>query len=272
MGALSRINHFLERCLRTPVGDVVAHCSLKKPAVLQHHAKGSTQTLALETAGVMTINEDLARVKIIKSQQEVDQRRLAATCGSNQSEPIPRIRVKADVAQKRPSLVVGEVDVGEVKRPLRLCQVLGASRVRPVVLHIEKGKHAPRRSEGCLYLRYNGGNLVEGHHVLVRIGKEALHLSHRERGRPAGDHPTDTHDGHHRIHKAVHEPRGGIGQRAHELRSPAHPVELLVDLVKASLAFCCMRKRADEPLVRDHLFRVAAEAPLELLLGGEALR
>ena len=65
--------------LGVAIAQVVADRPMEKPRILQHHAKELPHTAARHLGNIYTIDEDLTTVNIIKSHQEIDQRRLART-------------------------------------------------------------------------------------------------------------------------------------------------------------------------------------------------
>ena len=63
---------------------------MEKPRILQHHAKELPDTAARHLGNIHPIDQDLATVNIIKSHQQINQRRLARTGWPNNCYPLAR--------------------------------------------------------------------------------------------------------------------------------------------------------------------------------------
>ena len=83
MRALGRLDNLFACGIGTTVGDVFRHRALKQPRILQHHAKGTAQACARVVTRGTAIDHDASGIDIVKPQQQVDERRLAATRGAN---------------------------------------------------------------------------------------------------------------------------------------------------------------------------------------------
>ena len=254
------------------IGDVVAHRAFEEPRILKDHAEGRAKRGACERLCVMAVDLDRARIHVVEAQKQVDQSRLAAACRADKRKACARLGRERYVLEKLCILPVGEAHILEGKLPLRILEDNRIVCIGLLFLGIKQCEHAPGRGEGCLDLRHDGRDLVEGLHVLVRIREEALHLADGQRRWPACHDRRDADSGNRGVDDVVDQTGRRVREGAYELSLAAGRIELPVDSLECSNASLLVGKGAHKLLVRDHLFCIAGKRALERLLRSEALR
>ena len=80
MCCLRRRDDFLIRRIQPSVTKVLHHRSVKQPGILKHHAKQRTQIRPPVIADILTIHIDRTAVQLIEAHQQLNNRRLAGAC------------------------------------------------------------------------------------------------------------------------------------------------------------------------------------------------
>ena len=271
MSALGGFDNLLARSSWATVSDVFRYRALEQPSVLQHHAKGAAQACARVVTRRTTIDRNATGIDIVKTQQQVDERRLAAARGADQGKAHAGLSLDADVLQQLAVEHVAKVHVFKSHLALRGGKLYGIRRIGLLLARIEQRKHAARRGVRGLDLRNDVGDLVERLGVLVGIGQEDLHAAHRERRRHARDHAHATDHSDHGIDDVIDKARAGVGERTHKLRALARGVELGIEGIEALLGVGTIGKGVDKLLLAYVLLDMTTELPLNALLSRKAL-
>ena len=180
MRSASGRDDLLARGIRFAVRDVVVNGALEQPCILQHHAKRSAQARARDVARLDAVQLNATGIHVVKSQQQVDQRRLTAACRTDKRKPHTRLGVDADVLKKLAVLHIGEINMGQAHAALGMVDDSRVGRVGLLLDGIEQGKQAACRSIGRLDLRDDARHLVERLGVLVGVRQKRLNLAHRQ--------------------------------------------------------------------------------------------
>ena len=245
MRALGGLDNLLARDIGATVSDVFRHRALEQPRILQHHAKGAAQACARVVTRRPAIDHDASGIDIVKAQQQVDERRLAAARGADQGKAHAGLSLDADILQQFAVGHVAKVHMLKGDLALRGRKYHGVRRVGLLLARIEQRKHAARRGVRGLDLRNDVGDLVERLGVLVGIGQEDLHAAHRKRRGHARDHAHAADHSDHGIDDVVDKARAGVGERTHKLRALARGVELGIERVEARLGVRAVGKGVD---------------------------
>ena len=269
--ALGRLDNLLARGVGTTVGDVFRHRALEQPGVLQHHAKGAAQALTRVVARGMPVDHDAPGIDIVKAQQQVNKRRLAAARGTDQGKAHAGFGIDADVLQQLAVGHVAKVHMLKGDLALRSGELNGIHSVGLLLACIEQREHATGRGIGRLDLRDDVGDLVERLGVLVGVGQEDLHAAHRERRGHARDHAHAADHGDHGIDDVVDKARAGVRERTHKLRALTRGVELGVEGIEALLRIWAVGKRIHKLLLAHILLDMTAQLALNTLLSRKAL-
>ena len=97
MGCLCGRNDLLVRGVRFSHRNVVPDASASKPGLLQHHTVVVPKALACQLLQRNIADFDRAAVHIIKTHQQIDQRRLAASISADNPDAFPWICPKRDI-------------------------------------------------------------------------------------------------------------------------------------------------------------------------------
>ena len=270
MSALGGLDNLLTRSIGTTVSDVFGHGALEQPRILQHHAKGTAQACARVVTRRPAIDHDAAGIDIVKTQQQVDERCLAAARGANEGKAHAGLGLDADILQQLAVGHIAKVHVFKGHLALRGGKLYGVRRVGLLLAGVEQCKHAARRGIRRLDLRNDVGDLVERLGVLVGVGQENLHASHRERRGHARDHAHAADHSDHGIDDVIDKARAGVGERTHKLRALARGVELGIEGIEALLGVGAIGKSVDKLLLAHVLLDMAAKLALDALLGRKA--
>ena len=266
MRALGSFDNLLARSSWATVSDVVRHRALEQPSVLQHHAKGAAQACARVVTRRPAIDHDASGIDIVKPQQQVDERCLAAARGADQGKAHAGLGLDADVLQQPAVGHVAKVHMLKGDLALRCGKFHGIWRIGLLLARIEQRKHTARRGIRRLDLRNDVGDLVERLGVLVSIGQENLHAAHRKRRRHARDHAHAADHSDHGIDDVIDKACAGVGERTHKLRALARGVELGIEGIEALLSVGAIGKGVDKLLLAYVLLDMTAELPLNTLL------
>ena len=269
--ALGRLDNLLARGVGTAVSDVFRHRALEQPSVLQHHAKGAAQACTRVITRRPAIDHDASGIDIVKPQQQVDERRLAAARGADQGKAHAGFGLNTDILQQLAVGHVAKVHMLKSHLTLRGSKFHGVRRVGLLLARIEQRKHAARRGVRGLDLRNDVGDLVERLGVLVGIGQENLHAAHRKRRGHARDHAHAADHSDHGIDDVIDKARAGVGERTHKLRTLARGVELSVEGVEALLGVRAIGKGVDKLLLAYVLLDMTTKLALDALLCRKAL-
>ena len=75
-------DHLFICCVQSSVADIFHDGSGKQPGVLQHHSEHLTEIAAIEVPDIMSVNLDASAVYIIKTHQQLYDRRFSCACRS----------------------------------------------------------------------------------------------------------------------------------------------------------------------------------------------
>jgi hypothetical protein len=153
MRALGSLDNLLACGVGTAVGNVLGHRALEQPSVLQHHAKGTAKACARVVTRRPAIDHDASGIDIVKPQQQVDERCLAAARGADQGKAHAGLGLDADVLQQLAVGHVAKVHMLKGHLALRDGKFHGILRVELLLARIEQRKHAARRGVRGLDLR-----------------------------------------------------------------------------------------------------------------------
>ncbi len=91
-------NNLLFAGVRTAEGDVVANGAAEKRGLLQNDADLGAQAVDGHVAHVVAVDRDRAIADVIEARNEIDDRRLAAARGAQQSNRLARLGDEADAS------------------------------------------------------------------------------------------------------------------------------------------------------------------------------
>ena len=106
------------------VGDIFGDGVAEQERILQDHANLAPQTLEGYVADVVVVNEDAAVAHFIKAGEQVGNRGFARTCRANESDGLPRLYHKINVAQNGTAAFVMKPDLFKTHFPLDVGQFL----------------------------------------------------------------------------------------------------------------------------------------------------
>ena len=119
---------------------------MEEPRILQHHTKELPDTAARHLGNVYTIDEDLTTVNIIKSHQEIDQRRLARAGWPNNRHPLARANMSREVLNNWFLGIITKNNVAKLHFAAHHWQRRGGHRVGCFGRFLEKFKDSLGRS------------------------------------------------------------------------------------------------------------------------------
>ncbi|MNE93451.1 hypothetical protein D3C80_1913040 [compost metagenome] len=76
------LDHFFRR-IRTAIHDVLAHRAMQQRRVLRNHADACAKRILRDLGNILPINQDAAFLKIVETQQQIDERGFTRTGTSN---------------------------------------------------------------------------------------------------------------------------------------------------------------------------------------------
>ena len=247
---LCRADHLLLRGVRPAHEDVFPDGAALQPGILQHHAVGAAETLPGHPADICAVHPDAPSVHIVETHKQVDQRRLPASGGAYDGNPLSRFYRQVQILDQRLVLRVGKAHMLKLHRSGRVLKLHCVGSVRNLGRLLDQFKNAGRACQRILKLRDHAGNIVERLCILVGITQKRGQTTH-------GDCPSDgrqrSGQRHARIDHVVHEPRPRVGQGGVKNRFQRTFFQPAVDLVKFILYPVFHGESLDHLLVPDHL-------------------
>ena len=125
----------------------------------------------------MSVDAHTAGGYVVEAGQQVGDGGLAGAGGAHQGDGLAGRGTQAHVAQYRVFMPVGEADVIEGDVPFHQRQLRGVRGIGDGRLGVQQGEDALRASEGCLQLREEVGDPLEGL-------EEPAHVEHEGDDRP----------------------------------------------------------------------------------------
>ena len=271
-GGRSRRGLDLVRARIGPVGDVVAHAAGEQHGLLQHDRHLLAEPGERAVAQVASVEQDPPRRRVVEPRDQRAERRLADAGRAHHGDAAAGRDVQRDVAQRVPSLRVGERHVLEREVAVRAA---AAVRAGPVLQHLVGAEHLgdplhPRHRRRRLgHLAREPPQRVVG---LAGVGDEHDQLPGGQRAVGDAEHAEDEHgrgadrpDGADEPVEPRLRPRHLDAGRHALLAPPAHAgglvalgAERLDDRHRRQRL---ARDRGDPALVRAALARLRAHAP-----------
>ena len=146
LGAPRRGHHVGVGGVGAAVQDVVAHRAVQQRGVLRDHADRRAQTVLRDAGDVLAVDQDAARLQVVKAQQQVDDRALARTRAADQADLLAGAHAQRQVVDdpRALALAVAEVQMRELQ--LAACHAQ-RHRIRPV----EHGVRPRQRVDAVLH-------------------------------------------------------------------------------------------------------------------------
>ena len=87
--------------VRAAVGDVLADRAVEQPRVLEDHAEGTPQAVARHLTRIDAVDRDLAAIDLVEAHEQVDQRGLAGSGGTDDGHRVALCGDEAQVLDQR---------------------------------------------------------------------------------------------------------------------------------------------------------------------------
>ena len=224
--------------------DALADGSARDEVVLEHHAEHRVQLLGRDALDAPPADADLARVRVVKAQQQADDGGFAAARRADDAQRLPAPERKAHVRQVVARLagrpVVGEGDVAELHMIGALLRVrVAGQRVGGGLQHLLDAPGA-RRALGIDH--------KQARHHQQRVQDDRKIAQKRDdlaRLRNAAVDAVRADDDHRRQPQVEQQAHHGVGQRHDGAGALVAPHDLAVDFVKAFRLIVRARERLD---------------------------
>ncbi len=180
MRRLRRLYDLLPRRPRLAHGDIFVYGAAFEPRFLQHHTVVFPQRLSRDAADILPVDRNAAAVHVVKAHQQIDERGLSATGGTDDGDPLAGRHAKGKPLDERFGFIVGKAHVFKGNFSLRGREFL-VPRVGNLRGHIDELEDAFAAGEGVLKLGDDAGDLVEGFGVLGGVRQEFGESADRER-------------------------------------------------------------------------------------------
>src|SRR5690242_16435 len=93
--------------------DVVADRAMQQGRILRHHTDAAAQAFLADIPDVLAADKDTAALDIVKTEQQVDERRLAGAGAADYAEFLPGPDIEGQVFDKAAAAAIVECDVLE---------------------------------------------------------------------------------------------------------------------------------------------------------------
>ena len=130
IGCLCCCNDLFPCGIRSAVGDIFRHRSGKQPGLLQNHAVAGTQAVPCHCGNILSGNGNLAAVHIIKPEQQINQRRLAAAGRTDNGDALSAVYIQVEICDKLSVRHIGELHMGQLHGAVAVFQFRQVAVVR----------------------------------------------------------------------------------------------------------------------------------------------
>ena len=126
---------------RITVGNVVIDCIVEQNGILRDYADSIAERRLCDFVQVETVDRNSTGIRLVKSQQQTADRRLAGARGTDNGYLFSRFHLKADTVQNYPLRIVAEVNIGEPDITPRCAQGPRTRQVLDLRYLFQEGKH-----------------------------------------------------------------------------------------------------------------------------------
>ena len=218
----------LHRRVRAAEADVLSDCARPQPRFLQHHAVALPQAFPGHAADIFAVHQNLARVRVVKAHQQVDERRFPAPRRAHDGHAHSGLSQHGQMLDERPVLLIRKGYVPHFHLTLYILKLLFS--FRGLRGRFDQLKHAPRADQRVLQFRHDARNFIERARVLAGVGEKTRQIAH---GHAAVDDGQSAENSHARVHQRVDEPRDGIGDGGIENSAQGRPAQAFIFLIES---------------------------------------
>ena len=152
VGSFRRRDDFLICGVRTSHSDIIPDCSCLKPCILKHHAISGPQALPRHFPDIGTFYTDRTILHIVEPHKQIDDRRLAASGGTYDGNPLSGFHIKIKITDQLLSFHIGEVHMLRPDISLYIFQLHRVLRFRRLRFFLDQIKDSLRAYHGILKL------------------------------------------------------------------------------------------------------------------------
>ena len=150
-------------------GNVLPDSARFQPGVLQDHAHAAAQIVPAHMAGIHTIQQDFAPVRVVEPHEKVNKGGFSAACGADNGNALARFYTEIKVLDQGLFRDVGELQIVNLHAAPNRLRPLGVLRLRGALRGFNQFEHPSGTGQRVLQLRHHAGNLVEGLGILIGV-------------------------------------------------------------------------------------------------------
>ena len=177
MGRFCCCDHLFIRCVQSSVADIFHNGSGKQPGVLQHHSEHLTEIAAVEVPDIMSVNLDASAIYIIKTHQQLYDRRFSCTCRSYNGDLLTVMHICGKIIYNDLIRIVTEFHMLKLYISFQSLNGIRVLRLKFFLRLLKKFKYPLRSCRRGLQKVCNLGDLLDRLCKVTDILEEGLDIS-----------------------------------------------------------------------------------------------
>ena len=248
MGAFGCLFDLLIGGIGLSDADILTDGAALDPGVLEHHTVVASEGMAGHILDGLTVHENIAFVRVIEAHQQVDESGLSTAGGAYNGHAHTGFGFKVKVFDELFGFVIGEGYMFDVD--FSGCFAHFFFLLGNLSRFFQKLEDTSGAGQSVLKLGDDGADVVEGLHVLVRVGEQYGEAADGEEA--AWDHES-ADQSHACVDDVVDAAGGGVRQAAVEHSFLAVVFQILVDLCETLGSLVLITEGLYDFLISDHL-------------------
>ena len=177
MGRFCCCDHLFIRCVQSSVADIFHNGSGKQPSVLQHHSEHLTEIAAVEVPDIMSVNLDASSIYIIKTHQQLYDRRFSCTCRSYNGDFLTVMHICGKIIYNGLIRIITEFHMLKLYISFQSLNGIRVLRLKLFLRLLKKFKYPLRSCRRGLQKVCNLGDLLDRLCKVADILEEGLDIS-----------------------------------------------------------------------------------------------
>ena len=177
MGRFCCCDHLFIRCVQSSVADIFHNGSGKQPGVLQHHSEHLTEIAAVKVPDIMSVNLDTSAIYIIKTHQQLYDRRFSCTCRSYNGDLLTVMHICRKIIYNDLIRIITEFHMLKLYISFQSLNGIRVLRLKFFLRLLKKFKYPLRSCRRGLQKVCNLGDLLDRLCKVTDILEEGLDIS-----------------------------------------------------------------------------------------------
>ena len=229
MGRFCCCDHLFIRCVQPSVADIFHNGSGKQPGVLQHHSEHLTEIAAVEVPDIMSVNLDASAIYIIKTHQQLYDRRFSCACRSYNGDLLTVMHIRGKIIYNDLIRVVAEFYMLKLYISFQSLNRIRILRLKFFLRLLQEFKYTLGGCRGRLQKVCNLCDLLDRLCKVTDVLEKGLNISNLN-GSPDGKNASKKC--HHHIAKVSYKLHDWHHHSGKELGFPCRLIKLLIITLK----------------------------------------